>query len=44
MLLNWKVWNVASAINFQFVPIKYQVLYVNMVGVFYYAGLSMLNA
>ena len=42
LILNWKIWNVASAINFQYVPMRYQPLYCSVVGVFYYAGVSMI--
>jgi hypothetical protein len=42
LILNWKIWNIASAVNFQYVPIQYQPLYCSVVGVFYYAGVSMI--
>jgi hypothetical protein len=35
MLANWKLWPIASTINIWFMPIQYQVLYSNFVGIFW---------
>jgi protein Mpv17 len=43
MLDNWKLWPAAVLINFKFVPIPYQVLYVNMVGIVWMTYLSYLQ-
>lgn len=40
LLINWKIWPAAMAIGFWFVPMAYQVLYVNCIGVFWSIILS----
>lgn len=32
MFANWKIWPIATTINFWFVPVPYQVLFANFVG------------
>lgn len=40
MIDNWKVWPLAMAINFKFVPVQYRVLYSNFGGMIWMAYLS----
>eukprot|EP00347_Sterkiella_histriomuscorum_P004588 403359893 len=40
---NWKVWIPAGIINFQLVPIQYQVLFANFVSLFFNAYLSYMH-
>ncbi len=40
MLMNWKVWPLVQLINFTLVPIKLQVLWVNMFGLIFNVYLS----
>lgn len=40
LIANWQLWVPAMAINFRFVPNKYQVLYSNAVGFFWNIYLS----
>ena len=35
MINNWKIWPLASSINFWFMPVQYQVLFANVVGLFW---------
>jgi len=37
---NYKIWPIASTVNFWFMPIKYQVLFANIVGLFWNMILS----
>ena len=43
MMMNWKLWIPASFINFAVMPIKYQVLFANMVSLVYNALLSSIH-
>jgi hypothetical protein len=40
LLSNWKIWPLASTINFWLMPVQYQVLFANFVGLFWYMLLS----
>ena len=40
VVLNWKIWVPAQAVNFRFVPQNYQVLFANLVAVVWNTGLS----
>ena len=40
LLANWKIWPLASTINFMLMPLKYQVLFANFVGLFWNMILS----
>jgi protein Mpv17 len=40
LLNNWKIWPIASSINFWLMPVQYQVLFANFVGLFWNMILS----
>lgn len=40
MITNWKIWPAAQIINFWFIPKQFQVLWVNIVGLFWNVYLS----
>lgn len=40
VLANWKLWPAAQIINFKFVPLQHQVMYSNVIAVFWNAYLS----
>ena len=40
LLTNWKIWPLASTINFWLMPVQYQVLFANFVGLFWNMILS----
>lgn len=40
---NWKIWPLASTINFWFMPVQYQVLFANFVGLFWNVILSFIS-
>ena len=40
LLTNWKIWPIASSINFWLMPVQYQVLFANFVGLFWNMILS----
>lgn len=40
LLSNWKIWPLASTINFWLMPVQYQVLFANFVGLFWNMLLS----
>lgn len=40
LLSNWKIWPVATYINFYLMPMQYQVLFANFVGLFWNMILS----
>ena len=42
LLTNWKIWPLATMINLSFVPMQYQVLFANFVGLFWNMYLSYL--
>lgn len=35
MIANWKLWPIATTINIWFMPIQYQVLFANFIGIFW---------
>mmetsp|Transcript_92969 Transcript_92969/g.135876 ORF Transcript_92969/g.135876 Transcript_92969/m.135876 type:complete len:238 (+) Transcript_92969:89-802(+) len=41
-VLNWKMWPVAQYVNFNFIPPELQLLYMNVVALFWTIGLSMI--
>jgi len=41
--LNWKVWTVAQAVNFKYVPLEYRVLFGNLVALWWNVMLSLKN-
>ena len=41
--MNWKIWVPANFINFYLIPIKYQVLYANLISLFYNVCLSAIH-
>ena len=43
MMTNWKIWPLLQLINFKFVPIQFQVLYVNFMAVWWNAYLSFIK-
>ena len=43
MIANWQVWPAVNLCNFYFVPIHYQVLFANMVSLFFNAYLSYMH-
>ena len=43
MIMNWKIWVPANFTNFYLVPIKYQVLYANLVSLLYNVCLSAIH-
>jgi protein Mpv17 len=40
MKTNWLIWPAATTINFWFMPLKYQVLFANFIGLFWNIILS----
>jgi protein Mpv17 len=40
LVSNWKIWPIASSINFWLMPVQYQVLFANFVGLFWNMVLS----
>ena len=40
LLTNWKIWPIATYINFFLVPVHYQVLFANFIGLFWNMILS----
>ena len=40
LISNWKIWPIATTINFWFMPVQYQVLFANFVGLFWNMVLS----
>lgn len=40
MMVNWGLWIPAQVINFRFVPVKFQVLYSNVIALLFNAYLS----
>lgn len=40
LFTNWKIWPIATYINFYLVPVQYQVLFANFVGLFWNMILS----
>ena len=43
MIMNWKLWIPGSFINFAIMPIKYQVLFANVVSLVYNTALSSIH-
>ena len=43
LYLNWRVWTVAQAVNFRYVPLEYRVLFGNMVALWWNIVLSLRN-
>ena len=43
LLGNWKIWPIASTVNFWFMPVQYQVLFANFVGLFWNMVLSFIT-
>ena len=43
IIINWKFWIPASFINFSLTPVKYQVLFANIVQLFYNIALSWIH-
>lgn len=43
MVNNWKIWPIASTINFWFMPVQYQVLFANFVGLIWNMVLSFIT-
>jgi len=41
LYLNWRVWTVAQAVNFKYVPLEYRVLFGNMVALWWNIVLSL---
>jgi protein Mpv17 len=41
---NWKIWPIASTVNFWFMPVQYQVLFANFVGLFWNMILSYISS
>ena len=41
-VLNWKMWPVAQYVNFNFIPPELQLLYMNVVALFWTIGLSII--
>eukprot|EP01031_Cornospumella_fuschlensis_P040954 gene40954-49958_t len=44
LFTNWKVWTVAQAVNFKFVPLQYRVLFGNVIALWWNIYLSMVNS
>ena len=42
--VNWVVWPVLQAVNFAFVPVQFQVLFVNVCVIFWSAFLSVMQS